>query len=90
MAHITEFTVEGLAGRAEPYSHQLDRHVNVFFGLNGSGKTSLLKLLHAAMSKRGRVASDGSFQTRPDQDLFSGSQKGLYVHLRETGAARTH
>jgi energy-coupling factor transporter ATP-binding protein EcfA2 len=50
MAHITEFTVEGLAGRAEPYSHQLDRHLNVFFGLNGSGKTSLLKLFHAAMS----------------------------------------
>jgi predicted ATPase len=28
----------------------MNRDVNVFFGLNGSGKTSLLKILHSAMS----------------------------------------
>lgn len=46
-----EFTIGGLAGRTDPLSIKLDRHVNVFFGLNGSGKTSLLKILHSAMSR---------------------------------------
>ena len=28
---------------------RLNRDVNIFWGLNGTGKTSLLKILHAAM-----------------------------------------
>lgn len=50
MSHIIDFTVEGLAGHSKPFSHTLDRHINVFFGLNGCGKTSLLKILHSAMT----------------------------------------
>src|SRR6185312_10964241 len=50
MAHILDFEIDGLAGRTESYSCKLDRTVNVFFGLNGSGKTSLLKILHSAMN----------------------------------------
>lgn len=50
MAHITRFRVEGLAGRTAPIERELDRHVNVFFGLNGSGKTSLLRILDSGMS----------------------------------------
>ena len=49
MAHITEVTVTGLCGRDTPFHLKLDRHINVIFGLNGSGKTSLLKILHSAM-----------------------------------------
>lgn len=49
MAHITEFTIEGLNGRLEPFSAKLDRQLNVFFGVNGCGKTSLLKILASAM-----------------------------------------
>jgi predicted ATPase len=44
-----------LAGREGAYEKDLDRHVNVFFGLNGSGKTSLLKILDAAMSNEAGV-----------------------------------
>lgn len=50
MSHIVEFSVKGLAGREKNYSHKLNRNVNVFFGENGSGKTSLLKILHSAIS----------------------------------------
>jgi predicted ATPase len=50
MSHIIEFAIEGLAGRPDTYSERLNRHVNVFFGENGSGKTSLLKILHCALS----------------------------------------
>lgn len=50
MSHIVEFTVKGLAGRKEPYTQKLDRNLNIFFGHNGSGKTSLLRILDGAMS----------------------------------------
>ena len=50
MAHIVEFKITSLAGRKDVYSRKLNRHVNVFFGLNGSGKTSLLRILDSAMS----------------------------------------
>ena len=50
MAHVTEFEIEGLAGRKDVYAKKLNLDVNIFFGLNGSGKTSLLKMfLHSAM-----------------------------------------
>jgi predicted ATPase len=50
MAHIVEFKITGLAGRKDVIHEKLHRNVNVFFGLNGSGKTSLLKILDSAMS----------------------------------------
>lgn len=49
MAHIVELSVGGLAGRRKVYTQKLNRTVNVFFGLNGSGKTSLLRILNSAM-----------------------------------------
>ena len=49
MSYITEFRIAGLAGRKSLYAAKLHRDVNIFFGLNGSGKTSLLKILHSAM-----------------------------------------
>ncbi len=78
MAHITEFSVEGLAGRKEPYSQVLDRHVNVFFGLNGSGKTSLLKILHAAMSNEVSLLGSVPF-TAAEVKIYSLDRKKLYT-----------
>jgi predicted ATP-binding protein involved in virulence len=50
MAYIHSFKILGLAGHDEPVKRELDRHVNVFWGLNGTGKTSLLKILDAALN----------------------------------------
>lgn len=50
MAHITGFKIFGLLGRADPISIQLNRDVNIIFGENGCGKTTLLKILDAALS----------------------------------------
>ena len=63
MSHIVEFSVSGLAGRKDVYSQVLDRHVNVFFGLNGSGKTSLLKILHSAMSGKSGILRNVPFSS---------------------------
>ncbi|MBZ8142267.1 hypothetical protein CLD22_20490 [Rubrivivax gelatinosus] len=50
MAHIVRIRIDGLLGRATPLELELDRTVNVFFGENGCGKTTLLKILQSALS----------------------------------------
>ncbi len=50
MAYIQEFTIKGLAGRDDVVHRVLDRNINVFWGLNGAGKTSLLKILNSALA----------------------------------------
>lgn len=50
MSHIVEFKITDLVGRRGVYQHKLNRDLNVFHGLNGSGKTSLLRILDSAMS----------------------------------------
>lgn len=57
MAHIVEFKIDGLAGRKDVYAQKLKQDLNVFFGLNGSGKTSLLRILDSAMSGDARGIS---------------------------------
>ncbi|MFG2825514.1 AAA family ATPase [Kitasatospora sp. NPDC048365] len=49
MPSIVSFEIAGLAGRDGIVRHQMQPDVNVFWGLNGSGKTSLLKILHSAL-----------------------------------------
>ncbi|MBA7695106.1 hypothetical protein ES703_103727 [subsurface metagenome] len=63
MSHILEFKVEGLAGRKDVYAQKLNRDVNIFFGLNGSGKTSLLRILNAAMDKDASTLLNVPFTT---------------------------
>lgn len=55
MAHITKIKIDGLMGRKEPIELELNRKVNIFFGENGGGKTTLLKILDAAMSHNGDI-----------------------------------
>jgi AAA15 family ATPase/GTPase len=62
MSHIVSFSVTELAGRAEPLEVTLNRDTNIFFGLNGSGKTSLLKILHAAMSNNTDILESVPFK----------------------------
>jgi energy-coupling factor transporter ATP-binding protein EcfA2 len=49
MSHVLKFDIRGLNGREDPVAYDLDRHVNIFFGPNGSGKTSVLKIVDSAM-----------------------------------------
>ncbi|MGW3333006.1 AAA family ATPase [Streptomyces rubiginosohelvolus] len=50
MAYIKSFSVTGLAGRKGVLRRTLQRDTNIFWGFNGSGKTSLLKILHSALA----------------------------------------
>ncbi|MGA2468289.1 MAG: AAA family ATPase [Thermodesulfobacteriota bacterium] len=47
---VSRIEISNLAGSNADIAFALNTDVNVFFGDNGSGKTSLLKILHAAAS----------------------------------------
>jgi predicted ATP-dependent endonuclease of OLD family len=49
VTRILGFKIEGLTGRKEPVAFTLEDDTNIFFGLNGSGKTSLLRILVGAL-----------------------------------------
>lgn len=49
VTRIVSFSIEGLAGRVEAVHHTLNDDVNVFWGPNGNGKTSMLRILHSAL-----------------------------------------
>ncbi len=45
---ISEIEISGLAGSDQTIKYKLNSDINLFFGANGSGKTSLLKIINAA------------------------------------------
>lgn len=70
MSHIIRFRVDGLAGRKASLDVTLNRDDNIFFGLNGCGKTSLLKILHAAMSNETSILARVPFEAA-EVDIYS-------------------
>lgn len=61
MSHITNFRIAGLVGRPEVIEHELNRDINIFFGPNGCGKTSLLRILDSAMANDSSLVSNVPF-----------------------------
>jgi energy-coupling factor transporter ATP-binding protein EcfA2 len=51
---IREFRITNLAGRKGELHQVLHPKVNIFWGLNGTGKTTLLRILDAALSNKTR------------------------------------
>jgi predicted ATPase len=49
LAWVHSIQVEALAGRTDSIKLVFNRDVNILWGVNGCGKTSLLKILHAAL-----------------------------------------
>jgi ABC-type lipoprotein export system ATPase subunit len=45
---VDKIEVSGLAGSDKPVIYDLKPDINIFYGINGSGKTSLLNLINAA------------------------------------------
>ncbi len=79
MAMIRRFRVEGLAGRREECAAELNEYVNVCFGSNGSGKTSLLRILHSALSNRAELLKDVPFR-RAEVVVYSFYKKIEYTY----------
>ena len=89
MAHITEIKIEGLLGRSDPVHLLLNRGVNIFFGENGCGKTTLLKVLDAALSRDG-TAMELLPVRKATIDIFSISENRVFRHIWERGNSRAH
>ena len=89
MAHIVSFKIEGLAGRKEPLELEMNRDTNIIFGLNGSGKTSLLKILHGAMSNKTDILARVPF-TSAEVKIYSLNWDKVFTKsIEKTGDART-
>ncbi|HDZ69077.1 MAG TPA: ATP-binding protein [Phycisphaerales bacterium] len=89
MSHIVSFKIEGLAGRQEPLELELNRDTNIIFGLNGSGKTSLLKILHGAMANETDILARVPF-TSAEVKIYSLSWDKVFTRsIKKTGNARS-
>jgi energy-coupling factor transporter ATP-binding protein EcfA2 len=80
MARVQSFRVEGLAGRSEVVSAELNDAVNVCFGFNGSGKTSLLRILHSALSNNTEILKHVPF-VKAEVVVYSYSRKTNCVYV---------
>jgi predicted ATPase len=78
MTHILEFSVHNLAGRTSPYHQTLNRDLNIFFGNNGSGKTSLMKILHSAIEGDAAILENVPF-TKAEVKIFSVSYERAFT-----------
>ncbi|MFA4920107.1 MAG: AAA family ATPase [Thermodesulfovibrionales bacterium] len=88
MSHIVSFRVEGLTGRKKPLELELNRDTNIFFGLNGSGKTSLLKIFHAAMANNTKILAAVPF-TAAEVSIYSMTWKKVFTRsIKKIGVAR--
>src|ERR1700748_2694070 len=77
MTTLLEVTIEGLAGRGDAVHYALNRNLNIFFGLNGSGKTSLLKIIDAGFDDENESISNLAF--RSARIKFYSAMKNLNV-----------
>ncbi|MGN6263727.1 MAG: AAA family ATPase [Ralstonia sp.] len=89
MAHITYFKIDGLLGRENPIEAYLNRDVNIFFGENGCGKTTLLKVLSAGMS----LDSDAMLKLpveRAEIDIYSINERKIIKHIWDRKSVRAN
>jgi predicted ATP-dependent endonuclease of OLD family len=60
---VSGIEISGLAGSDKIIKYELNSDINIFFGANGSGKTSLLKILNAAATNTTANLVDVPFQS---------------------------
>jgi ABC-type cobalamin/Fe3+-siderophores transport system ATPase subunit len=77
MSHIVSFSIEGLVGRKGIFQRTLNRDTNIFFGVNGGGKTSLLKILHSAMTGDADILRSVPFE-RAEVTIFSNNRQKTF------------
>jgi energy-coupling factor transporter ATP-binding protein EcfA2 len=63
LTKLLEAEITGLAGTAKVHHILFDKHLNVLWGLNGSGKTSFLRILQAALADDASSIADVAFES---------------------------
>jgi len=88
MSRITEFSIAGLVGKKTNYTKKLNMDVNIFFGLNGSGKTSLLKILHSALSENTDILQYVPFKEASVKAYSHQQEKEFTCEIKQIGDDR--
>lgn len=78
MVWIQSFSVWGLAGRRSPVKYSMNRDVNILWGTNGCGKTSLLKILHSALTNNVKLLKNVPFE-KAEVKFFTGYSSDVYM-----------
>jgi energy-coupling factor transporter ATP-binding protein EcfA2 len=88
MAHITSIAIDGLLGRKDRIKFELNRDVNIFFGENGCGKTTLLKIINAALNRDEEAIAQLPVQ-RAEISIYSITDNRIIKHVwdRKTSKA---
>ncbi|MFJ5545632.1 AAA family ATPase [Micromonospora chalcea] len=81
MAKLLEAKVSGLAGRPGHIHVRFEPDLNVFWGMNGSGKTSFLKILHSALT--GNPSSIARVPFRSAEVMFEHNEKVFTRSVRK-------
>jgi len=79
--YISEINISGLAGSSRVLKAKLNKDVNVFFGPNGFGKTSLLKILNSALHYDTNNLKKVPFNSATITMMFGGNilvQRSIY------------
>jgi predicted ATP-binding protein involved in virulence len=63
LTKILRAEITGLAGTKRSHDFTFDPSLNVFWGLNGSGKTSFLRILQSALANDASSISDVAFES---------------------------
>jgi energy-coupling factor transporter ATP-binding protein EcfA2 len=94
MVWIKSFAVWGLAGRKTAVKHTMNRDINILWGTNGCGKTTLLKILHSALTGNTKILAQLPFE-RAEVRFYADSGEQLFTrrfdksdaHLRRLSTA---
>jgi energy-coupling factor transporter ATP-binding protein EcfA2 len=61
MAWVKSIEIDGLAGRDYSFTIEFNRSLNVLWGVNGCGKTSLLRIIHSALQNDAEILTRTPF-----------------------------
>ncbi len=88
MAWVKSVAVTGLAGQKGRLALNFNRDINVLWGVNGCGKTSLLKIIHGALQDDAASLVRVPFETAEVQFVQEGVESITYTRTLSRRRAR--
>lgn len=84
MYHLSSIEIDRFRDEERRINIPLDGEVNFFIGRNGTGKTTLMNLLHSALAADVRILSQAKFSSITFRLRRSGDKKRPYIRVTKT------